>query len=54
MPYHFERMICGELSMSSVLNPIIHSPAAVAAIVALILAFVSGILGPLVQLRIGK
>ena len=40
--------------IKSVLVDIIHSPPAVAAIVAAILALASGVLGPLVQLRIGK
>jgi len=37
-----------------VLLEIIHNPPAVAAIVAAILALISGALGPSVQLRIGK
>jgi hypothetical protein len=40
--------------IKSVLVDIIHSPPAMAAIVAAILALASGVLGPLVQLRIGK
>lgn len=40
--------------MKSILTQIINSPAAVAAIVAAILAFISGVLGPLVQLSIGR
>jgi hypothetical protein len=40
--------------MKAVLLEIVHSPAAIAAIVAAILAFISGVLGPLVQLLIGR
>jgi hypothetical protein len=41
-------------SIKSIGISIIHSPPAVAAIVAAFLAFLSGVLGPSVQLRIGK
>lgn len=40
--------------MKDILREIIHSPAAVAAIIAAVLAFLSGVLGPLVQLSIGR
>jgi hypothetical protein len=40
--------------MQSVWSDILHSPPAVAAILAAIVALVIGVLGPLVQLRIGK
>ena len=40
--------------MQSVWSDVLHSPPAVAAIFAAILAFVSGVLGPYVQYRIGK
>jgi hypothetical protein len=40
--------------IKSVLAAISHNPAAAAAVVAAMLAFVSGVLGPLVQLSIGK
>jgi hypothetical protein len=40
--------------IKSVLAAIRHNPAAAAAVVAAMLAFVSGVLGPLVQLSIGK